>query len=148
MKQKAMSRLWSIPRKIYSETKPPLDEIYHHGIKGQKWGMKNGPPYPIQPDVAASKIRERAEKEVTKISNDVSQAAKHAGSKMFGLEHKLKTADSISRKIKSKGSDIKDAVRFTTISTENDFVSAYEKVKSELKQRIQRDTMQELLRFV
>lgn len=76
MKQKAMSRLWSIPRKIYSETKPPLDEIYHHGIKGQKWGMKNGPPYPIQPDVAASKIRERAEKEVTKISNDVSQDAK------------------------------------------------------------------------
>lgn len=47
MKQKAMSRLWSIPRKIYSETKPPLDEIYHHGIKGQKWGVKNGPPYPL-----------------------------------------------------------------------------------------------------
>lgn len=27
--------------------KPPLDEIYHHGIKGQKWGVKNGPPYPL-----------------------------------------------------------------------------------------------------
>lgn len=22
-------------------------ELYHHGIKGQKWGKKNGPPYPI-----------------------------------------------------------------------------------------------------
>jgi len=23
------------------------DELYHHGIKGQKWGVKNGPPYPL-----------------------------------------------------------------------------------------------------
>ena len=22
--------------------------IYHHGIKGQKWGVRNGPPYPIE----------------------------------------------------------------------------------------------------
>lgn len=21
--------------------------LYHHGIKGQKWGVKNGPPYPV-----------------------------------------------------------------------------------------------------
>ena len=23
-------------------------ELYHHGINGQKWGVRNGPPYPIQ----------------------------------------------------------------------------------------------------
>lgn len=28
-------------------TKPSLNELYHHGIKGQKWGVKNGPPYPL-----------------------------------------------------------------------------------------------------
>ena len=22
-------------------------EIYHHGVKGQKWGVRNGPPYPL-----------------------------------------------------------------------------------------------------
>lgn len=21
--------------------------LYHHGIKGQKWGKRNGPPYPL-----------------------------------------------------------------------------------------------------
>lgn len=24
-----------------------FDELYHHGIKGQKWGKRNGPPYPL-----------------------------------------------------------------------------------------------------
>lgn len=23
------------------------DELYHHGIRGQKWGKRNGPPYPL-----------------------------------------------------------------------------------------------------
>ncbi len=23
------------------------DELFHHGIKGQKWGVRNGPPYPL-----------------------------------------------------------------------------------------------------
>lgn len=22
-------------------------ELYHHGIEGQKWGVRNGPPYPL-----------------------------------------------------------------------------------------------------
>lgn len=24
------------------------NELYHHGIKGQRWGVRNGPPYPIE----------------------------------------------------------------------------------------------------
>ena len=23
-------------------------ELYHHGVTGQKWGIRNGPPYPIE----------------------------------------------------------------------------------------------------
>lgn len=23
------------------------EELYHHGIKGQKWGVRRGPPYPL-----------------------------------------------------------------------------------------------------
>ena len=26
------------------------EELYHHGIKGQKWGERNGPPYPLDPN--------------------------------------------------------------------------------------------------
>lgn len=24
------------------------EELYHHGIRGQQWGVKNGPPYPLK----------------------------------------------------------------------------------------------------
>lgn len=24
-----------------------MEQLYHHGIKGQKWGERNGPPYPL-----------------------------------------------------------------------------------------------------
>lgn len=30
------------------------DELYHHGIEGQKWGVRNGPPYPLNRDVKDS----------------------------------------------------------------------------------------------
>jgi len=33
-------------RRIY--TSNDLDDyLEHHGVKGQKWGVKNGPPYPL-----------------------------------------------------------------------------------------------------
>lgn len=35
-----------IPKMNVSEVNI-LSEFYHHGIKGQKWGVRNGPPYPI-----------------------------------------------------------------------------------------------------
>lgn len=28
------------------------DELYHHGVKGQQWGKRHGPPYPLGSDVS------------------------------------------------------------------------------------------------
>lgn len=30
-------------------------ELYHHGIKGQKWGVSNGPPYPLGSAISTGK---------------------------------------------------------------------------------------------
>lgn len=33
---------------IWIKTQAHSNELYHHGIKGQKWGERNGPPYPLK----------------------------------------------------------------------------------------------------
>ena len=33
------------------------NELYHHGVKGQQWGVRNGPPYPIENKVLAKGTR-------------------------------------------------------------------------------------------
>ncbi len=30
----------------------PYAQLYHHGVNGMKWGVKNGPPYPLSSDVS------------------------------------------------------------------------------------------------
>lgn len=34
---------------VYTSCEPPKRFLTHHGIKGQQWGVRNGPPYPINP---------------------------------------------------------------------------------------------------
>ncbi len=58
-------------------------EIFHHGIEGQKWGVRNGPPYPLDRDNAGRIVRERKEKlaraqeglDRTKIKKSMSKGA-------------------------------------------------------------------------
>ena len=34
--------------------------LCHHGIKGQEWGVQNGPPYPLNPAKDYSKAEQKA----------------------------------------------------------------------------------------
>lgn len=37
------------------------DVISHHGVKGQKWGVRNGPPYPLKPSSKGKGSGEKSE---------------------------------------------------------------------------------------
>lgn len=43
------------------------DYLAHHGIKGQKWGVKNGPPYPLEDDQKTTSEHKRNKKILTAI---------------------------------------------------------------------------------
>lgn len=43
-------------------TKPTLEELYHHGVKGQKWGVRNGPPYPLSSKISTGKALKKSAK--------------------------------------------------------------------------------------
>jgi len=43
---------------------PSDTDMQHHGILGQKWGKRNGPPYPLDESVSTgSKLKEKKKKE-------------------------------------------------------------------------------------
>lgn len=52
--------------------KPSLDDILeHHGIKGQQWGVQNGPPYPLNPKNYSRKEQKANYKKIKKaMEND------------------------------------------------------------------------------
>lgn len=51
------------------------DELYHHGIKNQRWGVRNGPPYPL--DAKVSRRIKRRGQEKLRVSAKEYQAKRH-----------------------------------------------------------------------
>ena len=131
--------------------------LAHHGIQGQKWGVRrfqnpDGTYTEAGKDrYYANRVYKEASKRVKKISSDVEQSSKLPNCKLYGLQNKLKTKDSIQRKINKKSvednislkkasQDIKDAVRFTLVSNDNNFVSNYDSFKKRMESKGYKET--------
>lgn len=93
-------------------------------------------------DSYANKIYNEAKTKEPKITKDVKASSNH----LYGLQHKLKTKESIIRKIdtdhdeknishKDAASGIKDAVRYTQIADNNNFVKEYNSFKSKMSDK-------------
>lgn len=103
------------------------DYLAHYGVKGMKWGIRHDRR-------SADRIHRMALKKEPKITKDVQNVVRKNGCQMYGLEHRLKTRQSIARKV-DLGKDIKDAVRYTAILPEKSFVTKYEGIKRDLESK-------------
>jgi len=78
------------------------------------------------------------------ITSDVISSAMRSGSKMYGLEYRLKQPTSLASKIgadakekdislEESAREIKDTIRYTSVSSDKNFVSNYQQMKKELE---------------
>lgn len=92
----------------------------------------------------ANNIYDNAKIKEPKITSDVINAVSYSGTKMYGLDHRLKTRSSIAAKIGSDSKNdgisfddaskaISDAIRYTAVSDTASFTKAYRTIKSRLE---------------
>lgn len=62
--------------------------LAHHGIDGQKWGIRNGPPYPLDRETHTEVVREGYKRDRELLKKGKLSQIKTSGSKHF-IEHKL-----------------------------------------------------------
>lgn len=75
-----MSTWYIVPSKI---------DLMHHGIKGQKWGEKNGPPYPLSGGSFSASERKAKYKKRRRINSIYNK--KHIDSELQANKTKLQT---------------------------------------------------------
>lgn len=92
-------------------------ELTHHGIKGQKWGVMHGPPYPLKASLSDTRYDGNSNKSTKKYLSKMSNSA---------VKKYEKTYNKLNKKIEKETNDLK--------KVEDKYYKKYEKAKND-KQR-------------
>lgn len=87
--------------KVYTSMYSRNAELYHHGILGQKWGVQNGPPYPLDSKISTGERlkkvfskKELTEDELKKKQEEKQRIANEKAFKKIKKESKRETVTS------------------------------------------------------
>lgn len=72
---------------------PRSNELYHHGIKGQKWGVRNGDRYPLEPSEHSAAEKKAGAKGAEGGKTKSAEGGKKGVKKKKGLARAIATGD-------------------------------------------------------
>lgn len=127
------------------------EELEHHGIDNQKWGVRNGPPYPLKPAVSSA-VKQGKTKEEIRVAKKRAKSLKKARAtraknlkekakeKARAAKEEKKQADRKERSLKSPTLMYKNRDLFTTDELKNlaDRFAAENKIQNLSSDRIQK----------
>ncbi len=64
-------------------------DLYHHGIKGQKWGVKHGPPYPLKQETSQQVRKQATPAKRKTVSSNEQQETKRKPSRVVQRKSKF-----------------------------------------------------------
>ena len=87
--------------------------ISHHGIEGQKWGVQNGPPYPLNPEDHSKAEKRAATKYLNKLDKTTAWEKRYYSEKegtAYSLDKKIKKLSKKEQtdKVKNKINTLKE----------------------------------------
>lgn len=80
-----------------------MSEIQHHGILGQKWGVQNGPPYPLDYNDHSAAEKRAMKKDARSISNSLNRLDQERAQLVADAEStKIKAANNVLKATKAE----------------------------------------------
>ena len=109
----------------------PTDVICHHGILGQKWGHRNGPPYPLD-DGDYSKAEKRAAKKQARKERSEAKKAKRQQKHEIASQKKAAKEEAHRQKILKTGS-LKEVRKLKGNISNAEYTEVFKRLENEQK---------------
>ena len=133
-----LNEVITLSEEIYTNFTTKNAELYHHGIEGQKWGIRNGPPYPLDSNGDAkrakkiNKVNYKVQKEENKYTKMVRKTSSKFDKNINKLNRQIGNIDIKVDKILNSNKENKDILA----------AAAQTKLKNKIRYRDALQTMQ------